>query len=190
MFPLPGVFLFPAQVLPLHVFEPRYRQLVEDSLDGPGHLVIATIVDEADPPNVLPVAGLGEIVRHEKLGDGRFHLWVLGRARVRLTEVQSDRAYRQVRVQSFDELQAAPTEAKELRAQLQAAAQSRLPQKLTIPRGAPTGVLTDLLLQILQLPQPLAEQIFAESSVAERARMALQAHARFPHTPPDSTTAP
>ena len=40
LFPLPNVWLFPAIVLPLHVFEQRYRQMVEDCLDGPGRIVL------------------------------------------------------------------------------------------------------------------------------------------------------
>ena len=43
LFPLPQVWLFPYVVLPLHVFEERYRQMVEDSLDGPGRIVLGTI---------------------------------------------------------------------------------------------------------------------------------------------------
>lgn len=191
LFPLPGVFLFPAQVLPLHVFEPRYRQMVEDSLDGPGRLVIGTRVgDEVEggtAPAVLPVAGLGEIVRHEKLPDGRFHLFVLGLLRVRIAEAPSDRLYRRVHVQPFPEIQADPAEALELRGQLHAAAQSRIAQPIVLPKAAPTGVLTDLLLQVLRLPQDLAGEIFAQQSVAMRARMALAAHVRFPQSPPDST---
>jgi Lon protease-like protein len=184
LFPLPGVFLFPAQVLPLHVFEPRYLQLVEDILDGPGRLVIGTIVDDGDPPPVLPVAGFGEIVRHEKQDDGRYHMWILGLQRVRIDEADSDRLYRRVRCSPFAEVQADPGEAQELRPALRAAAQSRLSQQLPLPEQAPTGVLTDLLLQMLRLPQPLAGDIFAEQSVAERARKALAAHERFPHKPP------
>jgi Lon protease-like protein len=59
MFPLPGAFLFPHQVLPLHVFEPRYLQLVEDLLDASGRLVVATILADLlaqtlrAPPQVL-----------------------------------------------------------------------------------------------------------------------------------------
>lgn len=187
MFPLPGVFLFPAQVLPLHVFEPRYRQLVEDCLDGPGRIVLGTITDEGDPPAVLPVAGFGEIVRHEKLADGRYNLWLLGLARVRIAEAPSDRLYRKVVVQPFSEVQADPQEARLLRSQLHSAAQSRLPDQVTVPATAPTGVLTDLLLQILHLPADETQRIFAQESVAERARMALRAHARSPQSPPDST---
>jgi Lon protease-like protein len=180
IFPLPGVFLFPAQLLPLHVFEPRYRQLVEDSLDGPGRIVIGTIVGEGTPPPVMEVAGLGEIVRHEKLEDGRFHIWVLGLLRVRIREEPSDRLYRRVRCLPFAEVQAPPDEALHLREQLRAATQSRLEQKLQLPDATPTGILTDLLVQTLQAPQQVVEEIFAEESVAERARKALAAHARYP----------
>jgi Lon protease-like protein len=186
MFPLPGVFLFPAQLLPLHVFEPRYRQLVEDSLDGPGRIVMGTIVGEGDPAPVLAVAGLGEIVRHEKLPDGRYHMWVLGLARVRIGEAPSDRLYRKVVCQPFEEVQATPHEARRLRALLRAATQSRIEQKLPLPETAPTGMLTDLLLQTLQAPQQVVEEIFTEASVAERARKALAAHAKYPRAKPPS----
>jgi Lon protease-like protein len=187
IFPLRGVFLYPAQVLPLHIFEPRYRQMIEDSLDTHGRIVLGTIVDDAQPPHVLPVAGLGEIIRHEKLPDGRFHIWLLGLARVRVAEVESDRLYRKVRCHPFDEVQPDPLASKELKSQLREAAQSRIDEKLELPKAAPTAVLTDVLLQILQLPQTLNEAIFAEQSVAERARKALAAHERFPHSPPPST---
>ncbi len=180
------MFLYPAQMLPLHIFEPRYRQLIEDCLDGPGRIVLGTIIDDEHPPHVLPVAGLGEIVRHERLPDGRFHIWLLGLVRVRIAEVTSDRLYRKVACQSFDETQAAPDVGKLLRTQLRNAAQSRLEQKLEVPPAAGTGVLTDLLLQLLQLPQDLAQEIFIEQSIPERARMALAAHQRFPHSPPPS----
>ena len=41
LFPLPNVFLFPGQVLPLHIFEPRYRKMIADVLDGPGRIAVA-----------------------------------------------------------------------------------------------------------------------------------------------------
>lgn len=180
IFPLPGVFLFPAQLLPLHVFEPRYRQLVEDCLDGPGRIVLGTIVGEGTPAPIMPVAGLGEIVRHEKLADGRFHLWLLGLARVRIEEVPSDRLYRQVRCLPFDEVPVPPDEGRRLRTLLRAATQSRIEQQLPLPETTPTGMLADLLLQTLEAPQQVVEQIFAETSVAERARKALAAHEQYP----------
>ncbi|MFM1872627.1 MAG: hypothetical protein RL398_2049 [Planctomycetota bacterium] len=183
IFPLPGVFLFPHQVLPFHIFEPRYRQMVGDLLDGPGRLCIGTVlVGEKEapehPPKMLEVAGLGEILRHEKLPDGRYNIWVLGLSRVRIEEAPSDRLYRQVRCLPFDEIEVAASEDRELAAQLRSATSARLSQPLPLPDSAPAGLLADLLVQTLRAPQPFVERVFAEPSIAERARLVLErAHA-------------
>jgi hypothetical protein len=186
MFPLPGAFLFPSQILPLHVFEPRYRQMVEDSLDTAGRIVLATLAERSagalpeEPPPVLPVAGLGEIVRHEKLPDGRFHVWLLGLQRVRLSEVPSDRLYRTVRCLPFTEVQASARDSAELRPLLEQATNARVRANLPIPASTPTGLLADLLMQAIAAPQAVVADLFGEASVAVRARKALLAHARYP----------
>ncbi len=178
VFPLPGVFLFPHQVLPFHIFEPRYRQMVADLLDGPGRLVIGTVLtgERETPthaPALLPVAGFGEIVRHEALEDGRFHIWVLGLCRVQIEEAPSDRLYRRVRCRPFVEIGVDDDEGAELAAQLRAATSARLEQPLPLPDTAPPGLLTDLLVQTLRAPQPFVERVYAEPSVATRAKLAL-----------------
>jgi Lon protease-like protein len=182
IFPLPGAFLFPHQVMPLHVFEPRYRQLVEDLLDGPGRLVIgtqlATQPDGSGTPDLLDVAGLGEILRHQRLADGRFQILVLGLARVHFTEVPSDRLYRQVRCRPFVEIEAAGTEATELVRRLRDATAARLKQPLPLPDTAPPSLLADLLLQTLQAPRAVVERAYVEPSVSRRARLVLQAAER------------
>lgn len=186
LFPLPGAFLFPHQMLPLHVFEPRYRQMVNDLLDGPGRLVIGTVRAAAepseDPPAVLPVAGLGEIVRHERLADGRFQILVLGLTRVRIDEAPSDRLYRRVHCRPFVEIDAPADEDRALARDLRVATSARLKQPLPLPDSAPTGLLADLLLQTLGAPQVFVERAYAEPSVAERARLVLAAA----HGPPPS----
>ena len=179
MFPLPGVFLFPHQVLPLHVFEPRYRDMVRDLLDGPGRLVIATTqVGEREtpehPPEVLPVAGLGEIMRHERLPDGRYMVWVLGLARVHVDEVPSEHAYRQVECRPFVEIAVPETEAGGLARKLREATSARLAEPLPLPDSTPPGLLADLLLQALQAPRAVVERAFAEPDVSMRARLALR----------------
>jgi Lon protease-like protein len=183
MFPLPGLFLYPTQLLPLHIFEPRYRQMIGDSLDGHGRIVMGTILGDGEPPPVMPVAGLGEIVRHEKLPDGRYHVWLLGLGRVQIQEVESDRLYRKVRCLPFEEVPASNEDARELKALLRDATQSRVRRNLSIPSATPTNMLTDLLMQTIQAPPAVVEAIFAETSVAERARKALAAHAHYPKPP-------
>ena len=188
LFPLPGVFLFPHQMLPLHVFEPRYRQLVNDLLDGPGRFVIGTPVALATAtphvPEILPVAGLGEILRHEHRPDGRFHIWVLGLVRVRIHEVDSNRLYRRVQCEPFVEIEAGQAESVDLSRRLRAATSARLKEPLPLPASAPPSLLADLLLQTLGAPQSVIERAFAEPSVSTRARLVLHAAAKAPKRPP------
>ncbi|MCY2956932.1 MAG: LON peptidase substrate-binding domain-containing protein [Planctomycetota bacterium] len=182
MFPLPGFFLYPAQMLPLHIFEPRYRQMIDESLDGHGRIIIGTALSGGETPPVLAVAGLGEIIRHEKLPDGRYHVWLLGLTRVRIEEAPSDRLYRMARCSVFDEIEASPGKARALKTMLSLATRSRIKKQLTIPPLVSTSVLTDLLMQTVQAPIREIEAIFAEPSIVERARMALAAHRRYPPT--------
>ncbi|MCP3916518.1 MAG: LON peptidase substrate-binding domain-containing protein [bacterium] len=182
MFPLPGVFLFPQQIMPLHIFEPRYRQMIEDSLDGPGRIVMATVREgqtpELDRPEVLPVAGLGEIVRHVKMPDGRFHILLFGVQRVYLDEVPSEREYRRAACEPVEEIAVPGAQEDELRELLEKAVLARSSDILNLPDDASTGFLADLLSQRLGLSQSELEPIFSEYHLARRARMALEAHER------------
>ncbi|HEY6478096.1 MAG TPA: LON peptidase substrate-binding domain-containing protein [Polyangia bacterium] len=101
LFPLPNAVLFPHALLPLHVFEERYRAMVRDVLTGSRCLAVALLVPNArseEPlPSVQPIAGVGEVVMAHELPDGRFNLVVRGRARVRIDrELPSGRPYRLV----------------------------------------------------------------------------------------------
>ena len=101
LFPLPNVVLFPHALLPLHIFEDRYRALTRDILAGERYLAISLIGMDARPddprPAVEPIAGVGEVVMAHELPDGRYNLVVRGRARVHIDEeLTSDRPYRLV----------------------------------------------------------------------------------------------
>ena len=90
IFPLPDTVFFPHTLLPLHVFEPRYRQLTEQVLAGDMHIGIVCCDDARDQADVVAVmgvakvAGVGRIVHHERLADGRFHILLQGIARAEL----------------------------------------------------------------------------------------------------------
>lgn len=181
VFPLGRVYLFPHQVMPLHIFEPRYRRMVEDLLDGQGRLVIATVPDgeietPQKPAGILPVAGYGEILRHQRLPDGRFMIWVLGLCRVAVEEAPSDRPYRRVACRQFVEAEPTAAENGALCDELRAAAMARIAQRdepLELPAEATAAFLTDLLLQLLQLPSTAMATAYSEPSIARRARYAL-----------------
>jgi Lon protease-like protein len=101
LFPLPNAVLFPHALLPLHVFEERYRAMVRDVLTGTRCLAVGLLVPDArqedELPSVQPIAGVGEVVMAHELPDGRFNLVVRGRARVHIDrELPSGRPYRLV----------------------------------------------------------------------------------------------
>ncbi len=182
MFPLPRVFLFPRQPLPLHIFEPRYRQMIEDSLDGPGRLVLSTIRsgEEESPehaPSVLPVAGLGEIARHDRLPDGRFMIILFGLGRVELEEVKSSQPYRMAKVTPL--LETAPTEQVRLQLdeRLRGAIRDRVDADLELPPVVPIEALIDLLCSRLEVEPTFMERIFSEPDVGRRGALVLEAHA-------------
>ena len=107
IFPLAGAILFPRSQLPLHIFEPRYREMVRDASDGPGRIaMVQPVQPEADTPALYQVGCVGEIVSIEELDDGRFNIVLLGSNRFRLLrELETDAAYRcaEVDVEAFDD---------------------------------------------------------------------------------------
>lgn len=189
IFPLRGLYLFPHQVLPLHIFEPRYQSMISDLLDGPGRLVLGSPRRgeraRAEAPVLQSIAGLGEILRHEKLSDGRYMVWIVGLARVAIDEVPSDRLYRLVRCRPFTEIEASADEVEELAPALRAATSERLKEPLPLPDNTPMGLLADLLLQTLGASPVVMERAFAEPSVTARARYVLQAARRARRANPE-----
>lgn len=103
IFPLPDLVFFPHTLLPLHIFEPRYRQMIADCLDGVRRLAVVMLKpgwgrDYEGSPPVCPVAGAGEIVECERLADGRYNILLQGKHRIRIEEeLPSAKLYRVVR---------------------------------------------------------------------------------------------
>jgi Lon protease-like protein len=116
VFPLPDMVMFPHALMPLHIFEPRYRKMTRDALAGNRLIGLALQIDDeldgAEPPRFAPILGVGEIVMAQELPDGRFNLVMRGRMRVRLDrELDSDEPYRLIVASEIpDEATAAPDE--------------------------------------------------------------------------------
>src|SRR4051812_14749640 len=97
IFPLPGALLFPRSQLPLHIFEPRYRAMVRDALDGAGLIAMVQPRDAKEPPAVFDVGCLGKIVGSETMEGGRYNIVLEGVGRIRIAqEAAVDTPYRQV----------------------------------------------------------------------------------------------
>jgi hypothetical protein len=111
MFPLPDITFFPHTLLPLHIFEARYRALVADVMARDRRLCIAQLqpgyeADYAGRPAVRAVAGVGEIVKWERLSSGRYNILVKGETRVRIeAEHPSDTLYRIAVGRRLDDVQ-------------------------------------------------------------------------------------
>lgn len=102
VFPLPQTVLFPGALLPLHIFEPRYRSMVKDSLATHKAIAIALIRDghernAARQPAIEKIGGLGIIIDHVELPDGRYNILLQGRARIQIEELPFVPPYRRAR---------------------------------------------------------------------------------------------
>lgn len=111
LFPLGGAILFPRSHLPLHIFEERYRAMVEDALAGPGRIAMIQPSDDTSSPSLYRVGCVGELVGVEELEDGRFNIMLLGSRRFRLVaEADGGTPYRQadIDIESFDDEEPPP----------------------------------------------------------------------------------
>lgn len=208
LFLLPQV-LVPGGLLELNIFEPRYVQMVEDVLDGPGRIVLANTDEDAalaGSPSFHPIAGLGEIGRHDRLDDGRYRIVLVGLRRVHVQEVPSDRLYRKGSTVPATEISVPAERADELRERLVEAIQARTPPpQLTpeererlnellrakgqpelndgpppIPPDVPLSSLADLLTLRMRLPYAVRRDLYAELDTEKRALAALAQHAAQP----------
>jgi Lon protease-like protein len=155
LFPLPNAVLFPGAFLPLHVFEPRYRAMVRDALQGHRAMAVVMItdndrVDEHGHPEIADIAGIGVIVDHVELPGGRYDILLRGRARVRLHELPFDPPYRRAEAQIITsppeevpvpEIMALMSSASAFAALID---KSHGGFELRLPTNAPPGVLADL----------------------------------------------
>ncbi|HYG66271.1 MAG TPA: LON peptidase substrate-binding domain-containing protein [Anaeromyxobacteraceae bacterium] len=104
IFPLPGLVMLPGAPAPLHVFEPRYRALVEEALATDRIFAIPTLLRDEDAPlaraEVHPACGAVHIEAEERHPDGKLDLLVRGIGRVRIVEeLERGRPFREVRAE-------------------------------------------------------------------------------------------
>ena len=189
LFPLPGLVLFPNAVQPLHIFEPRYRQMATDALAGDRMIALVLLRsgwDETydDRPAIHQFACLGRIVADHLMPDGRFNLILRGLARARIiAEPPAGTLYRQGHVEILTDIIANDVPA--LMALRTGLADLILPRVTEGPireqlRGLfkgelPIGQLCDVLAFALPLPPEAKQELLEEPDVSERARRLIVA---------------
>jgi uncharacterized protein len=109
IFPLPNVIFFPKTLLPLHIFEPRYRQMVQDTI-ATKQLIGMFLFDDGwqenyyGNPDIHPIGCAGEMIHVETLPDNKFDIVLRGIYRVRTIEVVQEFPYRKARVEVLPEI--------------------------------------------------------------------------------------
>jgi Lon protease-like protein len=185
LFPIPTLVMFPHVVQPLHVFEERYRELMEDALADDGLIAIPVLksgweADYAGRPPLEKWACLGRIVLHRKLEDGCYNLLLMGLCRLEiLGELPPVRSFRQAKVRIIDEVAPSLDDpcTIELREQLVEVirnhwTQCKTPDSLAeiLENHCPLCQLTDLLAYALPLPTCMKQLLLAERCVLRRAQ--------------------
>ncbi len=194
LFPLPNLVLYPQIVQGLHIFEPRYRELMADTLAGDMQFALVLLKPDwendydARPP-IEAIACLGKVIAYEKMNDGRYNLQLRGMSRIRiLEELDDDKPYRTARFKPLIDI--VPSQMSELTAmrnEVATAILARFPEGGTthkqieelIHSDTPLGPLCDIFAYSLPLPLELKQQLLAECDVAARASQ-LAAALRLP----------
>lgn len=171
IFPLPNVVLFPSALLPLHIFEPRYRAMVADALDGERLIGLVMLRPGWEPhyeetPDVYPVGCAGFITHADRLPDGRFNIMLRGMEKFRIAGERPAREgierYRVARVDSIKEqatsISAASRDARHRLEKLLAKKLHRNDHDF-IPKDVPDA---DLVHAIAQHLEPLEKQALLE----------------------------
>ncbi len=112
LFPLADLVLFPGIVLPLHIFESRYQEMLEDAVAGDELVTMATLMpgyeqDYFSRPPISPFVCVGRVLAHEKTPQGTDDLMLVGVERGTIEyEIEPVRSYRRAKVRILDRPQA------------------------------------------------------------------------------------
>jgi ATP-dependent Lon protease len=181
IFPLPQVVLFPRVLMPLHIFEPRYRAMLDDAMRGHRAIAMALIPDPGDldehgRPKIATVAGVGIVIEQQALPDGRSNIVLHGQARVQLEELPFIPPYRRARATVLHDRDV-PVGADD-RAALLAAANAftsdvarREPRfGFSVPPSLSAGAVADLCAHHLVVDAGVRQALLAELDPAARVR--------------------
>ena len=173
VFPLNQVILVPGQLLPLHIFEPRYREMVTDTMAGNRMMAMAFVEDDdaggvGKAPRLNPVCGLGRIVHYQPYPDGRGDIILEGVARMEIEEeLECETLYRQVRAQRFCEFEPKDDVMPRARMLLHRV-QCFDPEECDAYSSMPLSRLIDTLLLRIPAPIQVKRDIYVDPRLVER----------------------
>jgi len=183
LFPLPSLVLFPHAMQPLHVFEPRYCEMLAEALATDELIAMATLAPtkagSGEPPIARTVC-LGRIVSHVEVEDERHNILLVGIRRAVITEeIDAARCFRIARVDVKDDLYPPSGSAtrSQLRSDLLSAFGDVIPPSDTVKQGLDElmsssmglGPITDIISHTLPLAESTKLQLLGEPDVDRRA---------------------
>lgn len=190
VFPLPNLVVFPHILQALHVFEPRYRELLDDALQGDRLIAMGLLApgwqkNYEQRPAIRDVVCLGRVISHTHVEAEKCNILLLGLRRARVIyELPPHRAFREAKVELIDDVY--PGEGDACRPQLQRrlmerfrrivpkdpAAQGQIEQLLG--SQVPLAVLTDLVAYSLEIGLEEKRRMLEEIDVDVRAQTLLK----------------
>ena len=184
VFPLPDLVFFPHASLPLHIFEPRYRQMTEDALRCDRLIAMALLKpgweSEYDgSPDIFPLACAGLIEEEARLPDGRFNIRLRGVARVEIQSFEKQSPYRVARVRVLEdrnEVEGPGVEEDKKRllaacAGLLQEISGRVSQPLALDSEVPFAAVVNTLCQSLAMETQLKMTLLGLDDVRDRCRL-------------------
>jgi ATP-dependent Lon protease len=189
LFPLPNLVMFPHVVQPLHIFEPRYRELVEEALETDQLIAMAHLQpgwEAASDENatIFPMTCIGRIVSHIRFDDGKLNILLLGLRRATIAaELPRTRSFREAQVTIVEDVYVGSG------SPVRAAIQSELLQcfrrftpespaaqeqfESLINNRLPLGALTDIISFTMKFDVGLKQRLLSEGNVELRAKLLL-----------------
>jgi uncharacterized protein len=207
LFPLPDLVVFPHAMQPIHIFEPRYCDMLADALATDRLIAMATLRDgvhqaPASHPTIYPTICIGKIISHVETDDGKHNILLIGAQRAKiLQELPTNRSFRIADVEVSVDFHPVADSAhcRELKRNVLEAFAAVIPPTATVQHNLHElmtsqmglGPITDIIAYTLPLGTAAKLALLAEANVSLRAELLVQVLRKFAKGPPaDQTSSP
>ncbi|XZE18518.1 LON peptidase substrate-binding domain-containing protein [Pirellulaceae bacterium SH449] len=190
LFPLPNLVLFPHVIQALHIFEPRYCEMLSDSLESDHFITMALLIPGWEShidrkPKIGQHVCIGRIISHSPTDDGRHNILLAGISRAKLVEeLDMDTPFRQAIVELIDDVVPADSvhHLDEYRDHLLAVFRTMIPQDAAnsktfgdlLTQQLPLGILTDIIAYAVNIPIDVKHKLLGEPNVIARYELLMQ----------------
>jgi uncharacterized protein len=190
LFPLPNLVMFPHVVQPLHIFEMRYREMLEEAVERDKLIAMALVEPgwesgyQGNPP-IFPTVCIGKIVNHVRLPDGKYNLLLLGVKRAKIIrELPSQNSFRRGQVKILEDVDPVGegTGEDSIHQALINAFREFIPKspmlqeqlEQLLNHEIPLNILTDMVSHTLSLDIQFKMRLLKENHVVKRATMLME----------------